>query len=185
MIKIKNFELRTTINEMTIGEFERISNIMSDPDLLQIEKYIEVLEVLGTPEEIINDLDDEDLFRIIKSFGEYEYNNILSSTVVAKDGYTYVAYEGPEFKLKALDMVKIEKAFKTNKNVFSTIIATIFKRSDLTSKEHYTDAHIKHKQSIVRDWNAGDFYSYIVYLTEKLNNNLKKKLTDESTKDTI
>jgi len=181
MYTIQNFAVKTSLSEMTIGEFERVSQIMNDDTKLVIEKYIDVLEALGTPEEVINQITDDELFAIIKDFGNYEYDDTLPQAVQAEDGYTYEAYPiGGEFVLKAIDMAKIEKAFKSSKDTFSTIVATIFKRSDLTNKEHYADAHIKHKKTEVKNWNAAYFYPYIVYLTKKVNANLSKKIEESN-----
>lgn len=180
MYRLENgTEIRTSLKEMNIKEFEKISDIMNDNTKLSIEKYIDILEALGTPEEVINQITDDELFAIIKDFGNYEYEDTLPQAVQAEDGYYYEAYPiGGEFVLKAIDMAKIEKAFKSSKDTFSTIVATVFKRSDLTNKEHYADAHIKHKKSIVKNWNAAHFYPYIVYLTKKVNANLSKKIEE-------
>lgn len=168
-------EIRTSLKEMNIKEFEKISDIMTNENLLTIEKYIAVLEILEVPLNVIDDLEDEELFAIIKSFNEYEYENTLLRTIEV-DGYTYEAFpEGAtEPKLKAKDMAIIEKGLRNKKGLFLNTLAVIFKRTDLGKTEHTAEAHIKHKRELFSKLNAADYYPYIVWITNKIHSRIQK-----------
>jgi hypothetical protein len=170
-------KIRTSLSEMTIKEFEVISQIMGDESKLTIEKYLDILESLGTSEEVLDSMDDQELFAIIKSFNDYEYENVLTRTIEL-DGFTYEAYreneEGPV--LKAKDMALIEKSLKNNKPFFLNIIAILFKRSDLTKVEHGASAHISHKKQLFANLPADKYYPYVVWLLQKMHNRLEKNI---------
>lgn len=182
MYEIKGFKIKTGLAEMTVGEFERVSEILNDEKLLQIEKYIDALECLGVPQYIIDELSDEELFEIVKAFNT---SNIELPSELPKEfthkGYRYVAYED-EFKLRAIDMAKIEKILQSRKEIFSAVLAILFKRVDLTRNEHYADAHIKLKKDITKTLNAKEFYPYVVEILKRLAN--KMKTQDGTTEET-
>jgi hypothetical protein len=180
MYTIQNYKIPTQLTEMTVGQFEKISDIINDQSLLPIERYIDALEALGVPQYIIDDITDEELFEIVKSFNSMDTLPTELVRTFEHKGYTYVAYED-EFKLKAMDMAKIEKELAKNKEIFSSIIAILFKRVDLTRNEHYTDAHIKLKKDIAKGLNANDFYPYVVEIIKRLANKMKQDVTTEVT----
>lgn len=173
MYSIKGFELKNSLNDMTVKEFEKLSETLRNPNLEQIEKYIKVLEDLGMPDAIINELTDVELFEVIGAFNANEYDNTLIPSVEIK-GYNYVAYTGDKFVLRAKDMSLIEKAIKNVPNYMSTILAVVFKREDLGPAEHYVPAHVVHKASLFADLNAGKMYAYLMHITDSLNSQIKK-----------
>jgi len=169
MYKVRDYEIKTSINEMTIAEFESISALLKNESLETIERYFEVLEFLGVPEAILDELTDEELFNAIKSFNTQAASKELKPSFEL-GGYTYRAYEdGTEFSLKARDLSYIEKAAKTQTAWLSYIMAIIFKREDLGKSEHYADAHIKFKAKIFGELNAGEYYPYMLAVTERIN----------------
>jgi hypothetical protein len=176
MYKLNNgTEIRTALSEMTIEEFDKISNIMNDQELMAIEKYLDIMNVLGVDDKVLEELTDTELFAIIKSFGEYEYENNLVKSVEI-EGYNYVAYLGDTFSLKAKDMALIEKAIKSGKNFYANLIAIIFKREDLSNTEHWSPAHIKHKIGLFKNMQADTFYPYVIAITQRLNSRLQKNI---------
>ena len=60
MIKIKfgeeSYEIKNTIREITIFDFENISEILENDNLNYIEKWLEILKYLGVSEECIKSL---------------------------------------------------------------------------------------------------------------------------------
>ncbi len=174
MITIGNYEMKNNISEFTIDEFSKITNILNDNKLDYIDKYMNVFTTLGVSDEILDDLSTDDFIEYIKGFN----NDIKMENILLKEfelnGYTYVAYEDDEFKLKIKDMALIENAVKTNeKDYISKIIAIIFKRSDLSKTEHYDKSHIEFKSKLFRELKLVDFYPYIVYIQDKILNKMK------------
>ena len=175
MYTIHGFNVKNSLEDMTVKEFEKISMILQDPELEQLERYITMLEYLGMPDEIINRLTDDELFDVIGSFTAKEYEDFLIPEVEI-GGYRYVAYEGEGFKLYARDLLLIEKAIKKSPNYMSTIIGIVFKRDDLTTTEHFANAHIVHKASLFGELNAAQMYPYLVHITSTVNQKIKKHI---------
>ena len=49
------------------------------------------------------------------------------------------------------------------------MLAVLFKRTDLTKNEHYTEAHIKHKAKIIRELPAEVAVPYLVAVADTIN----------------
>jgi hypothetical protein len=175
MITIKGVVIPTQIEDFNIGQFETATKILNDEKVTYVERYIDLLESLKIPNEFIDDLTDDELFEIIKSFQEKSVDIPLGlKRTIEIDGYTYSAFEeGSEFNLKAKDLSLIEKAFSDKSSYFSSVLAVVFKREDLRTIEHYTSAHLKHKTTLFKELPAIEFYQYIVWITKKLSDKIK------------
>lgn len=175
MITIKEVEIPTQITDFNIGQFEIATKILNDEKVTYVERYIDLLEAFKLPSEFIDNLSDDELFEIIKSFQNKSEDIPLGlKRTIEIDGYVYASYEeGAEFNLKAKDLSLIEKAFSDKSNYFSGVLAVIFKREDLRTVEHYTPAHLKHKANLFKELPAIDFYQYIVWITKKLSEKIK------------
>lgn len=180
MITIKGVEIPTQIEDFNIGQFEIASKILNDEKVTYIERYINILEAFKLPSEFIDNLTDDELFAIIKSFQKksVEVPKKLKRTIEIS-GYVYASYaEGEEFNLKAKDLFLIEKAFSNKGNYFSGILSVIFKRVDIGTVEHYTPAHLKHKENLFKELPAIEFYQYIIWITKKLSQKIKSLNVD-------
>ena len=51
MIKINDYEVKNTVEELTVKEFEEVAAIQSDAGLDYVEKQIKVFTTLGVPED--------------------------------------------------------------------------------------------------------------------------------------
>lgn len=174
MIKIKDFELKSELNEFTLFELDTITKILNDDKLDYIDKYLSIFELLNMPEDILDNLSNDELFDTIKNFiADRNVNNNLTKEIEI-DGYIYKAYDGDEFILKAKDVAKIENLTKQS-GYFSFLeaIAVIFKREDLSKTEHYEPAHIKYKMKLFKDIDASLVYPYLIYITEKLSKKIE------------
>jgi hypothetical protein len=168
MIDIKGYSLKNSLNEFTIDEFEKVTAILNRQDLESIEKYIEALLYLGLPEEILDELSDDEFFGIIKAFTFTEELGELKARIEI-EGYHYVAYEGEAFVLKVKDLSLIEKAVIQKPEAYlSRALAIIFKRDDLTRVEHYAESHIQEKTKLFKKLNASLAYPYLIHITQKL-----------------
>jgi hypothetical protein len=86
-------------------------------------------------------------------------------TSIEVDGYTYEA----QLKLSVKETKLIEKIVNSKPNHYiSDIMAIMFKRTDLSNTEHFTDAHLKHKAKLFRTQKAELCVPYIVFVTEKI-----------------
>jgi len=181
MYNVKGFELKNTLADMTVKEFETISHILKDESKETIERYLDVLEELGMPEDLMDSLSDVELFDIIKAFSaENPFTKLIPAVEV--DGYTYVAYpEGESFVIKARDLSLIEKAIKNEANFLSRILAIVFKREDLGKTEHYAGAHITHKAKLFGALNAGQMYPYLLHITDTLNKHIQQHVESTDT----
>lgn len=180
------YEIKTKMTEFTLKEFQDMSKLINDTNLDQIDKYLKILELLGTPDDILDNIESEQFIEVIKELNINSIHNKDLTRTINIDTYEYEAYlEDKEFSFKAKDLSLIETFVKKNPDKFLLYaLAVIFKRTDLTRKEHYTDAHIKHKMKLFGDLNADLYYPYIVAIhnkiTEKLDN-VKESITEEIT----
>lgn len=180
MHTIRDYEIPTSINEMTVARFEAISVILKDESFSTVERYFEVLSFLGIPDLVMNDLSDEELFSAISAFSSQPKNNELIPAFEL-GGYTYRAYENDgKFIMKARDLAYIEKSAKRESAWLSYILAIIFKREDLGPNEHYADAHIKLKAKIFGELNAGDYYPYLLAVTARINKQIQDYVKDSA-----
>ena len=144
-----SFELRNEAAEIKLHEFNKIHNILSIDKLGHFEKYTEVFKVLGVPEDVIDAMEIEQFVELIKMFNDIARPSNETTQSFEIDGYTYTAYTGDEFKFTAKDLVMIERGFKQGVgSVPAFILAVVFKRDDLTKKEHYDPTHINHKAKL-------------------------------------
>jgi hypothetical protein len=49
----------------------------------------------------------------------------------------------------------------------------MFKRTDLSQVEHYTEAHLKHKAKLFKQLKAEIAVPYLVFVTEKISSHAK------------
>lgn len=165
--------LKTLPSEITIEEFQKIT-INQSKYSGNFMYYLEAFEILGLSEDFVDAIDDKTLWLILKDF---QIDFVVPSNEFRKeieiDGYTYRAYED-EFKIGARDFARIEEQMHKDPNDWiSYALAIIFKRVDLSTVEHKTDAHIKHKEKLFKQLTMDIALPYILYLSENYINNVK------------
>jgi len=173
MITIKNHNFRTQLHEMTVKEFGEVTAIFNDETLMNIEKYLDAISVLGISDEVINALTNDELFEIIQDFNVdakiFDSTTQLPRTITV-EGITYEAFpEDGEFQIKARELALIEKAIQNRKTFFQKLLAIVFKNPEL-NKEHFVEAHLRHKESLFSELNAKEYVLYLVVVSEKLSN---------------
>jgi len=168
MVNVKleneNFKLRNEANEIDLNELNKLVTIMSFPDLVLTEKFEAIFKVLGMPD---NDMDANSMVDLIKNFNVFKVKNLKIQSEIEMKGYKYIAFEGKEFKLKAKELICLEKEIQKNRiklaqgketsNLVSYILALIFKREDLTNNEHYENLHLELKAKLFEDYVKADF----------------------------
>jgi len=165
MIELKGFNFKTSINEMTIAEWQLISNIVYSEDDF-VEKYIKIFQALGASDDIIDEMEESDLIAFVDEFSKNTQLSTVKKRGFELDGRTYVAYEGDEYVLKLKDLSYIEKSCKKEKNFFSLMLAIVFKDTDVIN--HYSEWEINRKAELFQHLNAGEYLNYITFITEKL-----------------
>jgi hypothetical protein len=173
MIEVLGRNIANKMNEITIEEFEKISNIHNSKELDNIEKQIKVFEVVGIEED---EWDDFKYF--VEKTKEFNTDNYEPKDAIGEieiDGFTYKA----ELKLSVKDTKLIEKMItKENKHSVSDIMALMFKRSDLSNTEHYDSAHLKHKSKLFRTQVAEIAIPYLNYVTNTISEHAKKQASE-------
>jgi hypothetical protein len=178
MVEILGKQIPNQLNELTIQQFEDITDIHNDSSLDIIEKHIKVFELLGVSEDemVEQDVDFETFKKYVQEFNQKTDAEIIKEVEI--DGYTYKAYE-EEFKLSVKDMKVIEKIINSkHKGYLSELIAVLFKRTDLSKIEHYDKAHIKHKSKIFREEKAALAVPYLVHIGNKFSKQIENESTE-------
>jgi hypothetical protein len=173
MIKILDKEIPNLITELTVEQFEQITDLGSDSNLDPIEKHLKIFEYLGIPEKDFNDMEVEDFIKIVQEFNSHPHLEYPTIDTLEHEGYTYKA----EMKMTVRDTKLIEKySLAKEKGYVSKILAVFFKREDLGPVEHYTDAHLKHKAKFLAKQPAGLAIPYITFISEKIKQQAPKQL---------
>lgn len=146
------YQLPKNLNEFTIGKFEILTRIINNPELDRIDKYIQIFSLLGISSEIIEDLDSKVFFDLISKWSQVEETNeVEMQKEIEINGRTYQSFD-TEFNLNVKQIKLIEKYIKIDMSAYiGELMAIIFKDTQLTSNEHFVDAHIKHKAKLFRE----------------------------------
>lgn len=181
MIKIYDCEIKTSLNEFSLKEFEDITAIKNSNQYEDdIDKYIKILEYLKVQTEIIDKIDFDLFLDIVKAFNDGGLESRDMTPIITIDGYNYIAYTDEEFKLKLKDLSIIQKYIKADNNKWIVkTIATIFKREDLSDIENYEPAHIEYKCKLFGDIDVKLVIGYVFYIHEKIANKIKSQIDDK------
>lgn len=165
MITVFDREIPNKMDELTIEQFEKISQILNNQEFDNIEKYVEMFKFLGIDEKLWDDYPFSEFIELVKTFNLDSYTPKEAVTSIELEGYTYTA----EMRLSVKETKLIEKIVNTKPNHYiSDILAIMFKRTDLSNTEHFADAHLKHKAKLFRNQKAELCVPYIVFVTEKI-----------------
>jgi len=169
MIKIKDYEIPNQVTELSIEQFQKVSDISSDMGLAFVDKQIKIFECLGCPD-VWDEVSAKELKEFITAFNDVPKVDFEFTKEVEIDGYKYVAFTGEEFELSAKDLALIEKKIKNGESDIAYIMAVIFKREDLDKKEHYAEAHIKQKAKLFSKQPAQIAVRYIAKVGQEASN---------------
>lgn len=173
MVIILGKEVPNQLSELTVQQFEEVTTIHARQDIDAIEKHIEVFALLGVPESEWDDVSIEEFKEYVKQFNDLSGKPEMQQSF-EHDGYTYTAFD-EVFKLSVRDTKHIEKVMSSkHKGYIAELLAILFKRTDLTKTEHYTEAHIKLKAKIIRELKAELAMPYLVEIGQKLAKQLPK-----------
>ncbi len=165
MITILGREIPNHLDELTIEQFEVITELSNNKELDAVDKHLQIFASLGLAESEFYDVDVADFIEYTNQFNsipEIEYPTISNIDLA---GYSYTA----EMKLTVRDTKLIEKiAINKPKGYISDVLAIFFKRDDLTSTEHYAEAHLKLKAKMIKELKANIAIPYLLFITNKL-----------------
>ena len=160
----ETFQLKSKASELNLQELNILVQIMSNPNTVLTEKFELIFSVLGLPD---NDLNADAMVELIKNFDVFKVKNNTPCGLINLKGYDYLAFDGENFKFKAKELILLEKEIQNNRiklsqgkdpnNLVSFILAIIFKRVDLTNKEHYERVHIDLKQKLFEENVTAEF----------------------------
>jgi len=169
-LESETIEIKSDVKEMNIDVFEKICGIFDNKKYDQIDKYIEIFKVLGLTEDQIGQIDAYYFIDLVKEFNLTKAEQPDFTKEIIIDGFTYQAFEKEKFVLSVRDLAKIENYIKKdNIKYIGEMLAIIYKRTDLTKVEHYTDAHIKFKADLFRKELKADIaLPYLVLLSNKI-----------------
>jgi len=181
MIKIGSKEVPNEITELTVEQFEKISNLTNNQELEPFEKWSQIFVSLGAD---IDELEDTEFNKFKEYIAEFVSVSIEPNKEFVKsievDGYTYQSFD-EEFKLNVKDLKLIEKCISHSPdNYISKVLAILFKRTDLTKAEHYDESHITFKSKLFKTQPAEMAIPFIVYIGDKLSATAKQVI-DEPT----
>jgi len=177
MITILNREIPNQIDELTIEQFEAITEINNSQELDPIDKHLQVFAYLGIPESEFWDYDVADFVTIVKEFNSMDQKDFPVVEELELGGYVYKA----QMKLTVRDTKMIEKVALTKpKGYISEMLAIMFKREDLTPTEHYADAHIKQKAKLIKKLSADISIPYIMFIANKIGQQVKNDTTTQA-----
>ena len=181
MIKLGKQEIPNVINELTIEQFEKVSEFTNNQELDAFEKWVSVFTYLGADEDEVNEMDFSEFKDKVKEFNTVTYKaSTKKKRTIEIEGFKYISYD-KKFKLSVRDIKHIEKIIKKDPTRYvSKMLAVIFKREDLDAVEHYSDAHIKHKANLFKSLNAEIALPFMAYVADKLKDTAKQ-LTNEVT----
>lgn len=165
MLTIFDREIPNKMDELTIEQFEKISQILSNQDFDNIERYVELFSYFGIKENQWDDYPFSEFIALVREFNLDSYTPNEAQTTIELEGYTYEA----KLTLSVKETKLIEKIVNTKPTHYlSDILAIMFKRTDLSNTEHFTEAHLKHKSKLFRTQKAELCVPYIVFVTEKI-----------------
>lgn len=165
MITILGRDIPNHLDELTVEQFEVITELSNNKELDAVDRHLQIFASLGLAESEFYDVDVADFIEYTNQFNtipEIEYPTISQIELA---GYSYTA----EMKLTVRDTKLIEKiAIHKPKGYISDVLAIFFKRDDLTSTEHYADAHLKLKAKLIKELKANIAIPYLLFITNKL-----------------
>jgi hypothetical protein len=178
MININDYEVKNTVEELTVKEFEEVAAIQNDATLDYVEKQIKVFTTLGVPEDELDAMGIVEFKGHVKAFNDVDPKEYPFLPELEIEGFVYSAFRH-EFKLSVKDLKHIEsKVRKSPSKYMAFMLAVIFKRDDLGRIEHYDNAHLKEKERLFSKLPAAVAVPYVQHIGRELANAMK----DETTK---
>lgn len=169
----KDYEIRNQLNELTIGEFEKLSEIMNDKEKNSLEKWSLIFAFLGLPVDVIDSFDTFTFIDIIKEFNIFNLSSVEFAEKLTLKGIDYclkTTDNGLHITVKEMKIIE-NFVIKDNSKYLANMLAVLYKRPDVDANITYDNAHIKFKADLIRDEITADVaIPFITFLSQKLLN---------------
>jgi hypothetical protein len=121
-------------------------------------------------------MDFDSFKQLIKDFNTSDKHELNLVKSIEINGYVYraIAEEENDIVIKVKEMKVIEKIFAKKEKWICDVMAVLFKREDLTSKEHFEPAHLKVKSKLFIELNGAICIPYIVKIGQLVKNELEQ-----------
>lgn len=179
------YHIKNNTEEFTIGEFEKVTSILLEDTEFYFDRWLKVIEFLGVPTDIVDDIDLDELSQLIKNIKVSDVEEMYIDKIVI-DGYTYTAYNKEEMNKPRITgkVIKLVESIMISnpKECVGDIMAIFFKRDDLSNTEHYDKAHLKHKAKIFRNNISSNVaIPYIMLVSDRFMKNINSLLLNGDT----
>ena len=143
--KGETYNLKNSVKELTVGEFEDILIILNKEDNV-INKWFEIFIRLGLSEEVINNIGLDEFKIIIREFN-FNTSNIVIKKSIKINGSEYKCFNS-RFKLTVKNIIMIENYILINPNKYiAEVIAILYTKED----EELNHFKVKFKADLIRN----------------------------------
>jgi hypothetical protein len=163
----KEYRVKNLASEVNLKELSHITQIMEGKGVF-FDKWLQVVSYLGSPElsEIIS---STALLDYIRNFKVTDFNGAIADSIEL-DGFKYVYTK----ELSGKDLSLIEKYMNEKPDKLKYVFSIVYKREDLSNKEHYSKAHIEHKVKLFEDKVSGEIANpVIIEVSKKIIENIE------------
>lgn len=161
-IKGTDYSIRNLSEEVTLNELAKISSILEHDGKDFTEKWLQVLEILGS-RELCEVMTSKQFVECIESVQITDVKQEVQPTIEI-EGRTYsVNIEDGQIQLSAYDLSKIESLARKGGVWGNKAFAVVYKDDQLSNTEHYVDAHIKHKSELFGKYVTADIASPVIF----------------------
>jgi len=134
----KNYNVKTTLEEINIAEFEQAISVFNSKELTQLDKHVQIISLLSnlTTDEV-EELDLDTFQELIKEISINDFSNVdeghLTPEIIVDDIHYKTKANGSEYKFTMKELMLLQKAIETNPNGYIIDLAAIlFKEDDGT-----------------------------------------------------
>lgn len=179
------YHIKNNTEEFTIGEFEKVTSILLEDTEFYFDRWLKVIEFLGVPTDIVDDIDLDELSQLIKNIKVSDVKEMYIDKIIV-DGYTYTSYNKDEMNKPRITgkVIKLVESIMISnpKECVGDIMSIFFKRDDLTNAEHYDKAHLKYKAKLFRENISSNVaIPYIMLVSERFMKNINSLLLNGDT----
>lgn len=180
MIKYKDHILKTKLDELTIKEYEEICHILNNPKKQQIDKYIDVIIICGLRDEKdLSEITASELKEFLEEFGLEDANNYSPVFQFELNGREYKSHD-ENYTFLAKDLAHIQNSIAKNGDKYLLdMMATVYKDTSLSFREHHTPAHLKHKANLFSELPAYYIMPWLTMFTTYITGEFKQDNRDE------
>ena len=172
------YQVKNLVSELNLDEFSKLNTIISDEKSDNVTKWCDVLEHVGLPTHVIDELSIDELAEYISNAFKDKISSKINGSIEV-DGYTYECkLDNNKPVISVIDLKWIEKVMSKGP---AHLIAVVFKRTDLAKKEHFERAHINHKAEVLgKAMSAEQSLHFLTYISQEINKAFKSFVDEQS-----